>query len=115
MLRNIVQLSLKPIRSAGILKTVNLEPIIKCRYSTKWSGRRPVAIVNEDELFDDTKTTATNTHEMTYKTRRQRSRVQERKKERKNQEVVTKKVVRGSTYAYTALQENDKSIRYIMS
>ncbi|KAK2589262.1 hypothetical protein KPH14_007822 [Odynerus spinipes] len=46
------QLYLRLIHSGKVLDTFTAKNTIKCNY-TRWAHRRPVAIVNEDELFDD--------------------------------------------------------------
>ena len=51
---NIVRNTIQPIRYAKQLKTVNLCII---RTYVRWVSRRPIAIVNEDELFESEDTT----------------------------------------------------------
>lgn len=46
------QLYLRLVYSGKILDTFSAKNIVKCNY-TRWAHRRPVAIVNEDELFDN--------------------------------------------------------------
>lgn len=101
-----MRLSLRPIYSAEILKPINVKPVLHCRYATRWSSRRPSAIVNEDELYDDTEI---KTHEMTYKTRRlgRKARPERKTEKSKNEKV-------GKEKPYTPLQADDKIMRSVM-
>ncbi|EZA55946.1 RNA methyltransferase-like protein [Ooceraea biroi] len=112
MLRNIVHLSLRSFHSVEILKTINLKPAIPCRYSTKWSSRRPVAIVNEDELFDGRKPTVTESRTKrqkvyTYKTRNHRPKAPEKKRD-------TSKEKADDEPMYTALEADSKIMSSLM-
>lgn len=49
---NVKQLYLKLISNRNILDTFTVKYTTKCKY-TRWAHRKPVAIVNENELFDD--------------------------------------------------------------
>lgn len=125
MLLKIVQLSFRSICSAELLRTVNLKPINKYRYSTKWISRKPVSIVNEDEVYDteDTSTETLDTETVSnvgrkIRTRRKRFKKEE-KKENKLKEVENKvreiKDEAGSTILkYKTLDADDKRINSLM-
>lgn len=117
MLPSIVQLSLRSIYGAKLLRTVNLRSTIRCRYS-KWVSRRPVAIVNKHELFDTDDTTKAD-EQKTPKTHRGRSRVNTREgKEKKEKQEKQKeneiKECSATKPKYIALKADDKLIRYII-
>lgn len=113
MLLKIVQSSFRSIYSAELLRTVNLKSINKCKYGTKWTSRKPVAIVNEDELFDtnDTEKTVTNAPKKIRRKRSNRSKQEEEKK-------VEVKEVENETDSiksmYKTLKADDKIIRYVV-
>ncbi|XP_071562527.1 rRNA methyltransferase 3, mitochondrial [Temnothorax nylanderi] len=113
MLLSVVQLSLRSIRGAKLLRPVDLRSTIKCGYSSGWSSRRPVAIVNEHELLD-TDDTSKAVEQKTPKTRRRRPRVnarEEKKKDKKEHEI---KEGSATEQRYIALDANDKLISSLM-
>ncbi|XP_018406217.1 PREDICTED: rRNA methyltransferase 3, mitochondrial [Cyphomyrmex costatus] len=113
MLRNIVQLSLKSIHDVKFLRTVNLRSTIRCKYSTKWISRRPVAIVNKHELLDIDNTIKTD-EQRTRKTHRRKSRINTNEKEKEEKQKENK--IEGSTTEpkYIALDADDKLISSLM-
>lgn len=115
MLLNTVQLSIRSICGINLLRSVNLRPKIKCRY-TRWASRSPVAIVNEHELFDettDTKTTKTKIPEKVFKTRKEKSKTQ-KGKEKKKQEIQNKVGETITTeQGYKCIKADDKLVRYV--
>lgn len=114
MLLSIVQLSLRSVRGAKLLRSADLRSTIKCEYS-KWTSRRPVAIANEHELFDtDDTTKSPDDEQRTRKVRRRRSRVSKRKEkdgDTKENEIKESSITEPR---YVALDANDKLIRYIV-
>ncbi|XP_024886871.1 rRNA methyltransferase 3, mitochondrial-like [Temnothorax curvispinosus] len=113
MLLSVVQLSLRSIRGAKLLRPADLRSTIKCGYSSGWSSRRPVAIVNEHELLD-TDDTSKAVEQKTPKTRRRRPRVntrEEKKKDKKENEI---KEGSATEQRYIALDANDKLISSLM-
>ncbi|XP_011869945.1 PREDICTED: rRNA methyltransferase 3, mitochondrial [Vollenhovia emeryi] len=112
MLLNIVQLTLRSIHGAKLLRPGNLRSTIKCGYGTEWYSRRPVAIVNEHEILDTDDTTKPN-KPRTARTRR-RSRDNSREEKRKAKEEPEIKESSGTKLKYTALEANDKLISSLM-
>lgn len=112
MLRNFVQLSIRSIHSAKFLRVESLTSTTKCRYS-KWISRRPAAIVNEDELFDDDgNDDAQKNIAKSLKKRASEARAKKLKEKKKEnpeekgeEQVITKEPI------YQALKEDDKLIR----
>jgi len=90
-----------------------LRSTIKCEYSTKWISRRPVAIVNEDELFN-TDDTSKADEQRTRKVRRRRSRVNKHKEEDEDSKENEIKESSVTEPKYVALNADDKLIRYIV-
>ncbi|XP_070157388.1 rRNA methyltransferase 3, mitochondrial [Polyergus mexicanus] len=92
MLLSTVQLSIRSIRSVNLLRSINLSPKIKCRY-TRWTSRSPIAVVNEHQLFDetttDTKIRKTKRSKEAFKTHKEKSKIQ-KGKEKKKKEIETK-------------------------
>lgn len=115
MLSSIVQLSLRSIHGTKLSRIVDLRLANKCRYSTEWVNRRPVAIVNEDELFDTDDTTKVD-KQRAPKAHRGRSRVRtHQRKEKENQKENEIKESTAIEQKYIALKADDKMIRYIIS
>lgn len=116
LLNSIVQLSLRSIRSAKLLKPVDLRATVKCRYGTKWISRKPIAIVNEHELVDTDD--ASEADERKTETRRKRSRGnvhREKDKKEKDENKMKNEIKESSAIErkYIALDADDKLIRYI--
>lgn len=116
MLLSTVQLSIRSICGVNLLRSINLKPKIKCRYS-RWTSRSPVAIVNEHELFDettnDTKTTKTKISEKAFKTRKEKSKTQ-KGKEKKKQELQNKVGETITTeQGYKCIKADDRLVRYV--
>lgn len=114
MLLNIVQLSRSAIHGAKLLGTVNLRSTIGCKYSTKWISRKPVAIVNEHELFDTDDTTKADEQRTKTHRKRPRGSKREKKEDKKKQ---TENEVEGGTDTkkkYIALDADDKLISSLM-
>lgn len=112
MLLNVVQLSLRSIRSAKLLKPIDLRSTIKCGYGTKWMSRRPVAIVNEHELLDTEDTSKANKQKT--KTHRQRPRGNVRREKEKDEMKNEIKESSAQERPYIALNADDNIIRYIV-
>ncbi|KYN28937.1 PREDICTED: rRNA methyltransferase 3, mitochondrial [Trachymyrmex cornetzi] len=111
---SIVQLSLRSIHGTKLLRTVNLRSTTKCKYGTKWVSRRPVAIVNQDELFDTDDTTKTK-EQRTPRTHRRKLRINTAKKEEKKEQEENE--IEESTTTkpkYIALDADDKLISSLM-
>ncbi|XP_050453898.1 rRNA methyltransferase 3, mitochondrial [Cataglyphis hispanica] len=123
MLLNAVQLSIRSICGINLLRSINLRPNIKCRY-TRWASRSPVAIVNEHELFDettDTKTTKTKIPEKAFKTRKEKFKTRKEKsktqkgKEKKKQEIQNKVGETITTeQGYKCIKADDRLISSLM-
>lgn len=119
MLLKIVQSSFRSIYSAELLRTVNLTSINKCRYGTRWTSRKPVAIVNENELFDtnnDTEEIVTNVSRKTRRPRK-RSNKQEKEEKEKEKEIVVQEVENKADSIkskYKILEADDKLIRCVV-
>ncbi|KAL6431321.1 hypothetical protein ACFW04_007171 [Cataglyphis niger] len=117
MLLNTVQLSIRSICGINLLRSINLRPKIKCSY-TKWASRSPVAIVNEHELFDetktDTKTTKTKILKKAFKTRKEKSKTQ-KGKEKKKQEIQNKVGETITTeQGYKCIKADDRLVSSLM-
>ncbi|KAL0112561.1 hypothetical protein PUN28_012109 [Cardiocondyla obscurior] len=113
MLLSIVQLSLRSVRGTKLLKPAGLRSTIKCEYGTKWTSRKPVAIVNEDELFDSDDEMSRDDKQSVFKTLRRRSRAKTREK---NEVVEKTDEIRVSSTGikYVALDANNKFISSLM-
>ncbi|XP_043598193.1 rRNA methyltransferase 3, mitochondrial [Bombus pyrosoma] len=103
---NIVRNTIQPIRYAKQLKTVNLCII---RTYARWVNRRPIAIVNEDELFESEDTTQPQIRRERISARKSSKKkpIQEKKSE-KTENTVKKKL-------FTKLKENEKIVSSLMS
>ncbi|EFN79022.1 rRNA methyltransferase 3, mitochondrial [Harpegnathos saltator] len=114
MLRNIVHLSIRSIHSAKFLRIDNLTSTTRCKYS-RWVSRRPVAIINEDELFDkdDKDDTQTKISKPVKKYISKARKEKLKKKEKKKPEEVKEEVVTNGPI-YKPLDENDKFISSLM-
>lgn len=114
MLRNIVQLSLRPIYSTEFLRATGFTTATRCRYG-RWAHRTPVAIENEDEVFGTETVDEANT--VAKEARRKASRLYKEKlrmKEKKAQEKKTEEEDADKKQAkpiFKALKEDDKLIR----
>ncbi|KYQ56697.1 RNA methyltransferase-like protein 1 [Trachymyrmex zeteki] len=113
MLLSVVQLSLRSIRGTKLLRTVNLRSTIKCKYSTKWVSRKPVAIVNQNELFDTDDTTKTE-EQRTPRTRRRKLRINTAEKEEKKKQKENEIEESTTEPKYIALDPDDKLISSLM-
>lgn len=107
MLSSIMQLSLKSIRGVKLLRPVDLRSTIKCG-RTGWVSRKPVAIVNEDELFDTEDTTKAVKPKIKTRRRSKASKQKEKKEDKKENEIEEGSAT-GSKYI--ALQADNKLIR----
>lgn len=98
---NIVRNTIQPIRYAKQLKTVNLCII---RMYARWVSRRPIAIVNEDELFESEDTTQPQIRRERISARKssKKKSIQE-KKSGKTENAVKKNL-------FTKLKENEKIV-----
>ncbi|XP_012059530.1 PREDICTED: rRNA methyltransferase 3, mitochondrial [Atta cephalotes] len=114
MLLSVVQLSLRSIHGTKLLRMINLRSTTKCKYSTKWVSRRPVAIVNQNELFDTDDTTKIE-EQRTRRTRRRKLRInaaeKEEKKKQKENEIEESTTTKPK---YIALDADDKLISSLM-
>ncbi|KYM75449.1 RNA methyltransferase-like protein 1 [Atta colombica] len=114
MLLSVVQLSLRSIHGTKLLRMVNLRSTTKCKYSTKWVSRRPVAIVNQNELFDTDDTTKIE-EQRTPRTRRRKLRInaaeKEEKKKQKENEIEESTTTKPK---YIALDADNKLISSLM-
>jgi len=113
MLLSVVQLSLRSIHGTKLLKTVNLRSTTKCKYSTKWVSRKPVAIVNQNELFDTDDTTKIE-EQRTPRIRRRKLRINAAEKEEKKKQKENEIEESTTKPKYIALDADDKLIRYII-
>ncbi|KYN30667.1 RNA methyltransferase-like protein 1, partial [Trachymyrmex septentrionalis] len=112
MLLSVVQLSLRSIHGTKLLRTVNLRSTTKCKYGTKWISRRPVAIVNQNELFDTDDTTE---EQRTLRTRRRKLRINTAEKEEKKKEKENEIEESTTTKSkYICLDADDKLISSLM-
>lgn len=105
---NIVQLSLRTIHNIDVLKVFNTK-ITRCSYA-RWVSRRPSAIVNENEIFenDDIQASANETRKRIARKRKgQKSGTNNEEKME-----VTKSTKEKSIY--TSLKEDDRLIRYLL-
>lgn len=109
MLRNFAQLSLRSIYGTRLLRVDGLSSTTKCGYA-RWASRRPVAILNEDEVFgdDDTQTNITKPPKKRAKARKEKLKAEKKPEEKEEEKPVKRQPL------YTALKENDKLIRYIV-
>ncbi|XP_012223397.1 rRNA methyltransferase 3, mitochondrial [Linepithema humile] len=117
MLLKIVQSSFRSIYSAELLRTVNLKPINKCRYGTRWTSRKPVAIVNEDEFFDtnDTEKTVTNVPRKTQSHRKKFNQQKSNKQKKEEDEATEVESETDSIKSkYKTLKADDKLISSLM-
>lgn len=106
MLSKIIQLSLRSaFHSAELSRTIGLRSTVKCRYS-KFASRRPVSIVNEEELFDAKDTQAD------VRQAPKRPKLRRRKPKVKEEQIEKGVVNKGKTYI--ALKEDDKLISSLM-
>jgi len=105
-----MQLSLKSIRGAKLLRPVDLRSTIKCG-RTGWVSRKPVAIVNEDELFDTEDTTKALKPKIKTRRRSKASKQGEKKKDKKENEIEESSATGPK---YIALQGDDKLISSLM-
>ncbi|CAK9801304.1 rRNA methyltransferase 3, mitochondrial [Anthophora plagiata] len=104
ILRNIV----RPLRSAETFKTVDIN--ISRTYA-RWVSRRPVAVLNEDELYECSDTTTEKTIPETRK-------ISSRRIRKKKPPVETKKTVQAELIKrniFTDLKENDKIVTSLMT
>ncbi|XP_068984085.1 rRNA methyltransferase 3, mitochondrial [Bombus flavifrons] len=103
---NIVRNTIQPIRYAKQLKTVNLCII---RTYVRWVSRRPIAIVNEDELFESEDTTQPQICRKRISARKSSKKkpIQEKKSEKTENEV--------KKNLFTKLKENEKIVSSLMS
>lgn len=111
MLPSIVQLSLRSIHGTKLLRAVNLRSVNNYKYS-KWVSRRPVAVVNEHELFDTDDTTKAVEQRTRSKTHRKKSRAsaeEEKTKDKKENEMEESGTA--AEPRYVALNADDKLIR----
>ncbi|XP_003493913.1 rRNA methyltransferase 3, mitochondrial [Bombus impatiens] len=103
---NIVRNTIQPIRYAKQLKTVNLCII---RTYARWVSRRPIAIVNEDELFESEDTTQPQI-------RRERISARKSSKKKPTQEKKSEKTENAAKKnLFTKLKENEKIVSSLMS
>lgn len=102
-----MQLSLRSIHGAKFLKPVDLRSTINCG-RTGWVSRKPVAIVNEDELFDTEDTTKAIKPKIKIQRRSKVSKQEKKRKDNKENEIEESSAT-GSKYI--ALQADDKLIR----
>ncbi|KAG5318887.1 MRM3 methyltransferase, partial [Pseudoatta argentina] len=109
MLLSVVQLSLRSIQGTKLLRTVNIKSITKCKYSTKWISRKPVAIVNQNELFDVDDTTKTK-EQRTLRTRKRKLRINTDEKEEKKKQKENEIEESTTKPKYIALDADDKLV-----
>ncbi|XP_050489669.1 rRNA methyltransferase 3, mitochondrial [Bombus huntii] len=103
---NIARNTIQPIRYAKQLKTVNLCII---RTYARWVSRRPIAIVNEDELFESEDTTQPQI-------RRERISARKSSKKKPTQEKKSEKTENAAKKnLFTKLKENEKIVSSLMS
>ncbi|XP_033186659.1 rRNA methyltransferase 3, mitochondrial [Bombus vancouverensis nearcticus] len=103
---NIARNTIQPIRYAKQLKTVNLCII---RTYARWNSRRPIAIVNEDELFESEDTTQPQI-------RRERISARKSSKKKPTQEKKSEKTENAAKKnLFTKLKENEKIVSSLMS
>lgn len=117
MLLSTVQLSIRSISSVNFLRSINLRPKLKCKY-TRWTNRSPIAIVNEHQLFDettnDTKTIKTKISEKAFKTHKEKSKIQKGKEKKKKEienkvgEVIT------TEQGYKCIKADDRLVSSLM-
>ncbi|XP_032676592.1 rRNA methyltransferase 3, mitochondrial [Odontomachus brunneus] len=110
MLRNFVQLSLRSTYSTRFLRVDNSTSTTRCRYS-RYTSRRHVAIINENELFDDEIDTTKPLKRRVSKSHKEKLKEKEKKKIEKKESTeddTTEKPI------YKALKENDKLISSLM-
>lgn len=111
---NVKQLYLRIINNRNILDKFTVKLTTKCKY-TRWAHRKPVAIVNENELFDDQD--GNDTKKLSEK-RRQRVRARNMKSQEnlsRNQESLPNKknnetCINGLSNRIINLKENDNII-----
>ena len=103
---NIVRNTIQPIRYTKQLKTVNLCII---RTYVRWVSRRPIAIVNEDELFESEDTTQPRIRQERISARKSSKKkpIQEKNSE-KTENAVKKNL-------FTKIKENEKIVSSLMS
>lgn len=111
MLRNFVQLSLRSIHSAEFLRISSLTSTTGYKYS-RWASRRPVAIVNEDEVFGDDNDTQTDVTKKLTRSALKKARKEKVKK--KEKEEIGEEESTAKQPLYKALKEDDKFIRYVI-
>ncbi|XP_033366788.1 rRNA methyltransferase 3, mitochondrial [Bombus vosnesenskii] len=103
---NIARNTIQPIRYAKQLNTVNLCII---RTYARWVSRRPIAIVNEDELFESEDTTQPQI-------RRERISARKSSKKKPTQEKKSEKTENAAKKnLFTKLKENEKIVSSLMS
>lgn len=96
---NVLHNVVRPLRYVNNCQLVQLNVT---RQYARWTSRRPVAIVNEDELFESEDTTVEKPlHAKTFP-RRQRK----KKSVKKPTEITTPE----EKYTFTNLKENDKIV-----
>ncbi|XP_076625820.1 rRNA methyltransferase 3, mitochondrial isoform X1 [Colletes latitarsis] len=114
---NIVQSTLRPLRSLRNLQTINTQSNVTRTYA-KWMSRRPAKIVNEDELFEPQDTTEVSTTEKFVQNRAISNRKSNRRKRTektpvKSTEISTTKETKSSSL--TVLKLNEKVVSSLMT
>lgn len=112
MLRNFVQLSLRSIYSSKFLRVDNSTLTTRCSYS-RYASRRHVAVINENELFDDEIDTTKPLKKRVSKSRKEKLKEKEKRKPEKK-ESTEDDISSTKEPIYKALKENDKLIRYVI-
>lgn len=105
---SILRNTVRPLRSAETFKTVDIN--ISRTYA-RWVNRRPVAVLNEDELYECSDTT-------TQKTIPETTKISSRRIRKKKPPVETKTTVQAEQIkknVFTNLKENDKIITSLMT
>ncbi|CAK9817200.1 rRNA methyltransferase 3, mitochondrial [Anthophora quadrimaculata] len=105
---SILRNTVRPLRSTETFKTVDIN--ISRTYA-RWVSRRPVAILNEDELYECSDTTAKKTIPKTTK-------ISSRRIRKKKPPVETKTTVQAEQIKrniFTNLRENDKIVTSLMT
>ncbi|CAK9833468.1 rRNA methyltransferase 3, mitochondrial [Anthophora retusa] len=105
---SILRNTVRPLRSAETFKTVDIN--ISRTYA-RWVSRRPVAVLNEDELYECSDTTTKETIPETTK-------ISSRRIRKKKPPVETKTTVQAEQTkknVFTNLKENDKIVTSLMT
>ncbi|KZC05692.1 PREDICTED: rRNA methyltransferase 3, mitochondrial [Dufourea novaeangliae] len=118
---NIVHTTFRPLRQLTKLPTINAK-LDATRTYVRWASRRPVAIVNEDELYEASDTTReTFAESKKFSSRKSRGRNSTEKTAKTAKTAKTTKATNDveslateKKKAFTVLQDNDKIIRSLM-